>query len=394
MGTFAERIFGAKTGEFVHCEAQRVMIHDGNMPLVFDRLEKSELYDKNRITAVADHFCPPSTLERARYVKRLREFVRTKGISDYVEFKGICHQIMVEGRVRPGELVVGMDSHSTTYGALGAYGVGLGSSDTADVLETGSTWFKVPETIKVNIRKDATGTDLALELLRQVKYTCNYLSLEFTDHVGTNIETRFTICNMAAETGAKAAVFPTDKVTNEYLSMYDIYEKNEFTTDDSHCRRVVELEPNEPLLAVPHKPYKVNKAKDLEGTKIDQVVLGSCANGRYGDLKKAADVISNNKIHPEVRMLVIPSSQRILEEAVKEGVIGKMLSAGAVLLNPGCGPCAGIDKGLIAEGEVCLSTFNRNYRGRMGAGDVYIANAEICALSAVKGVLTVPEVME
>ncbi len=392
METLAEHIFGAPTGEFVRRKPDRVMIHDGNMPLVFERLENVELYDPRRITAVTDHFCPPSTVERAGYVKRLREFVKAKNITDHVEFKGICHQVMLEGRVRPGELVVGMDSHSTTYGALGAYGVGLGSTDTAEVLETGSTWFKAPETVKVNIRKKATGTDLALELLRQVKYSCNYRSIEFADHAENSMDTKTTVSNMAAETGAKAAVFPTDKITIEYLRRYGISEEMKFSTDDSVCSKVLDLEPTEPLVAVPHKPYSIKKAVKVQGRSIDQIVLGSCASGRYSDIKKAADVLNNKKVHPDVRMLVIPSSANILERAMRDGYIQTLLEAGAVLLNPSCGPCAGIDKGLLAEGEVCLSTFNRNYRGRMGPGEIYIANAEICALSAVKGVLTAPEV--
>ncbi len=392
METLAESIFGAPAGEFVRREPDRIMLHDGNMPLIFDRLENVELYDPTRITAVTDHFCPPSTIERAGYVKQLREFVKSKNIEDHVEFKGICHQIMLEGRARPGEFVIGIDSHSTTYGALGAYGVGLGSTDTAEVLETGSTWFKVPETVKVNILKNAPGTDLALDLLRQVKYICNYRSIEFVDHAENSMDTRATICNMAAETGAKAVVFPTDRITTEYLRKYGIREEMKFSTDESLCSTIIDIEPTESLVAVPHKPYSVRKAAKLKGTTIDQVVLGSCASGRYSDIKTAADVLKNKKIHPDVRMLVIPSSADILERAMRDGHIQTLLGAGAVLLNPSCGPCAGIDKGLLAQGEVCLSTFNRNYRGRMGPGDIYIANAEICALSAVEGLLTVPEV--
>ncbi len=391
METLAERIFGADTGEFVRRMVDRVMVHDGNMPLVFERLENEELYDPTRITAVTDHFCPPSTIERAGFVKQLREFVKSKNIKDYVEFKGICHQIMLEGRVKPGELVVGMDSHSTTYGALGAYGVGLGSTDTAEVLETGSTWFKVPETIKVNIRNNTSGTDLALDLLRQVKYSCNYRSIEFQDHSKNSMDTRATVCNMAAETGAKAAVFPTDEITAEYLHRYEISEIMNFSTDGSICSRVIDLEPKEPLVAVPHKPYSVKRASELQGTTVDQVVIGSCASGRYSDIKSAADTLKNKTIHPNIRMLVIPSSADILNRALKDGHIQTLLDAGAVLLNPSCGPCAGIDKGILAKGEVCLSTFNRNYRGRMGPGDIYIANAEICAQSAIEGVFTVPE---
>lgn len=391
MNTLAERIFKAETGEIVRREVDRVMLHDGNMPLIFERLEGTELYDTSRVTAVTDHFCPPSTIERSGFVKRFREFVKSKKIDDHIEFKGICHQMMLEGRVRPGELVVGIDSHSTTYGALGAYGVGLGSTDTAEVLETGGTWFMVPETVKVNIRKNAPGTDLALDLLRQVKYSCNYRSIEFRDHSKNDVDTRATICNMAAETGAKAAVFPTDEITTRYLERYGISGEMNFSSDGSVCERVIDVELSEPLVAVPHKPYSVKKATQVQGTTIDQVVLGSCASGRYSDIKSAAEALKNRSIHPDVRMLVIPSSVDILKRSLEDGYIQTMLEAGAVLLNPSCGPCAGIDKGIIADGEVCLSTFNRNYQGRMGPGDIYIANAEICALSAIEGVLTVPE---
>jgi len=391
MSTLPERILGGEEGEYVVAEVHRVMLHDGNAPLIFDDMEDEGIWDPDRVTSVVDHFCPPSTVERAGFVKKLREFVKDKGISDHVEFQGICHQLMCEGRSLPGEIVAGIDSHSTTYGAVGAFGVGFGASDTVEILKTGKTWFKVPETIKVDILKGGSGTDIALAMLREIEYHGNYRSLEFNDEAGLDMDARLTICNMAAETGAKAALFPPDECTSEYLSEFGIKQHRSYTTSDpERCVDVISISVDDPLAAVPHKPYNVKTVSSIEGKTIDQVFIGSCASGRISDLRDAVEVLKGRKVHPDIRLLVTPASNRILNEALKEDLIGPLIKAGAVILNPSCGPCPGIDKGLLAEGETCITTQNRNYPGRMGPGEVFIANSKVCAQSAIDGVISLP----
>ena len=386
--TVSERFFGGDEGEFVVKEIDRVMLHDGNAPLIFDDMEGEEIWEPNRVTSIVDHFCPPSTVERANFVKQLREFVDKKDIADHVEFEGICHQVMCEGRVLPGEIVAGIDSHSTTYGALGAFGIGFGSSDIVEILKEGRTWFKVPETIRVDILQGNNGTDIALSMLEKVRYGANYKTIEFDDKVELEMDDRLTVANMAAETGAKAAFFPPDNTTRKYLEKFDIQIGIELPlSEEERCVKRVEISVKEPLVAVPHKPYNVKSLSKVSGKTIDQVFIGSCASGRLSDLRDAVEVLENKKVHPDVRLLITPASKRIEQKALKEGLIEKLVNSGAVILNPSCGPCPGIDKGLLAEGETCITTQNRNYPGRMGGGDVYLANAKVCALSAVEGVI-------
>ncbi|MBS3816416.1 MAG: 3-isopropylmalate dehydratase/homoaconitate hydratase family large subunit [Candidatus Thermoplasmatota archaeon] len=388
MKTVSERFLGGEEGDYVFKEVDRVMLHDGNAPLLFDDMEGEDIWDPEKVTSVIDHFCPPSTVERANFVERLREFVEEKGIKDHVESGGICHQVMCEGRVLPGELVAGIDSHSTTYGALGAFGVGFGSSDTVEILKEGKTWFRVPETIRVEISEGEDGNDIALSMLEKIRYEANYKTIEFVDKVGLNMDDRLTIANMAAETGAKAAFFPPDEITRRYLQKFDIESDVEISlSEKERCVKEVNISVEEPLVAAPSKPYNVKTLSKVSGKSIDQVFIGSCASGRMSDLRDAAEVLESGKVHPDVRLLVTPASKRVQEKALKEGVIEKLVKAGAVMLNPSCGPCSGIDKGVLAEGETCISTQNRNYPGRMGKGEVYLANAEVCALSAVEGVI-------
>ncbi|MFO8109498.1 MAG: aconitase/3-isopropylmalate dehydratase large subunit family protein [Thermoplasmata archaeon] len=391
MTTISEKLFGGKEGEYVIREVDRVMLHDGNTPLIFDQMEIHEIWDPDRVTNVVDHFCPPSTVERAEFVKAHRRFVKEKGILDHVEGKGICHQIMCEGRVLPGELVAGIDSHSTMYGALGAFGIGFGASDIVEILKEGKTWFKVPEIIRVNILKGQIGTDIALAMLGKIGYDGNYKGVEFSDRAGINMDHRMTVANMAAETGAKFAFFPPDYITRTYLKEFHIYEQKDISlSEEERCVETVDISVDEPLVAVPHKPYNVKSVSEVCGKTIDQVFIGSCASGRLSDLRDAAEVLKGKKVHPDVRLLVTPASDRVLKTALKEGLISALVGAGAMVLNPSCGPCSGIDKGLMAEGETCITTQNRNYPGRMGKGDVYIANSTVCALSAIEGIIANP----
>ncbi|MFP3871543.1 MAG: 3-isopropylmalate dehydratase/homoaconitate hydratase family large subunit [Candidatus Natronoplasma sp.] len=388
MTTVSERFFGGEEGEYVVREVDRVMLHDGNAPLIFDDMEGEEIWDPDKVTSVVDHFCPPSTVERANFVKQLREFVDEKGIMDHVEFQGICHQVMCEGRALPGELVAGIDSHSTTYGALGSFGIGFGSSDTVEILKRGKTWFRVPETVRVEISEGKDGTDIALSMLKKIRYDANYKTIEFVDKVGLDMDDRLTIANMAAESGAKVAFFPPDEITRRYLENFGMKSDVDIPlTEEEQCVERVDISVKEPLVAVPHKPYNVKTLSKVSGKSIDQIFIGSCASGRLSDLRKTAEILEDEKVHPDVRLLVTPASKRIHEKALKEGIIETLVKAGAVMLNPSCGPCPGIDKGLLAEGETCITTQNRNYPGRMGEGEVYLAGAEVCALSALEGVI-------
>lgn len=393
MTTLSERFLGGHEGEYVVKEVDRVMLHDGNAPLIFDDMEGEDIWDPKKITTVVDHFCPPSTVERSNFVQGLREFVDKKEITDHVEFKGICHQIMCEGRISPGDLVVGIDSHSTTYGALGSFGIGLGSSDTVEILKKGKTWFKVPETIQIEISGGENGTNIALSMLEKIRYDANYKTIEFVDHVGLNMDHRLTIANMAAETGAKAAFFPPDRITRRFLQKFNIKSNKGISlSEKEHCVENVNISVEKTLVAVPPKPYNVKPLSEVSGRSIDQVFIGSCASGRLSDLRDAAELLEGEKIYPDVRLLVSPASKYILERALKEGLIKELVHAGAVILNPSCGPCPGIDKGLLVEGETCIATQNRNYPGRMGEGEVYLANAKVCALSALEG--KIPEDIE
>ncbi len=389
MTTIPEKMLEGEEGEYVTRSVDRVMIHDGNAPLIFDDMEDEKIWDPEKVTTVVDHFCPPSTEERADFVKRFRDFVKEKGIKDHAESEGICHQVMCEGRVKPGEIVAGIDSHSTMYGALGAFGVGFGASDTVEILKKGEIWLKVPETIKVEIEDGEDHTDIALAILDELKYEGNYRFLEFVDKTGIKMDGRMTICNMAAETGAKSAVFPPDELTREYLRRFDMSSSFSFPgyDEDDHSENI-NISIEEPLLAKPHRPYNVDKVYSEEGKTIDQVFLGSCASGRLSDLKTAVEVLEGKKVHEDVRFLVTPASKLVMTQALEKGFIQKLVDAGAVILNPSCGPCPGIDKGLMAKGERCLTTQNRNYPGRMGGGDIFIANAEVCARSALNGFIT------
>ncbi len=389
MKTISERLLGGEEGEYVVSEVDRVMLHDGNAPLIFHEMDKEDIWDPSLVTGVVDHFCPPSTVERAGFVKRFKEFVKEKKITDLVDNKGICHQIMCEGRALPGELIAGIDSHSTMYGALGALGIGFGASDIIEILKEGKTWFKVPKTIRVNVEKGEDGTDVALSMLGQIGYDANYRTIEFCDRTGLDMDSRMTVANMAAETGAKAAFFPPDEITRSYLDEFNISSSISIPlSDEERCVRTVNVEVEEPLVALPHKPYNVDPLSKVSGKTVDQVFIGSCASGRLSDLREAAAVLKGKKVHPDVRLLITPASNRVLDQGLKEGLVERLVKAGAVILNPSCGPCPGIDKGLMAEEEVCITTQNRNYPGRMGAGDIYIANARVCALSAVTGVIT------
>jgi methanogen homoaconitase large subunit len=408
--TLVEKILSSKIqksiepGEVIEVEVDRVMVHDGNAPLFFRYFsEDDSIFGPERVVVITDHFCPPSSEERSEMVAELRRFIKKFAIHHYYEFEGICHQIMPEeGFVVPGSIVIGIDSHSTLYGALGAFATGMGSTDIAYILKTGKTWLKVPSTIKVNItgerKGNILGTDIALKVLDILGENKGiYKALQFCGRGVKNLsmDSRMTLSNFSHETGAKVGIFPVDDLALNYL-----YERARYSYDilrvdkDAVYEDTIDIELSdlEPLIALPHSQANVEPVTDCEGKAIHQAFIGSCANGRMEDLRAAAKILDGRKIHEDVRMLIIPSSNRIFKGALKEGLIEKFIRAGAVICNPSCGPCAGIDKGILGTGDVCISTSNRNFKGRMGSqsSEIYLASAATVAASALRGEITAP----
>ncbi|UCF07276.1 MAG: 3-isopropylmalate dehydratase large subunit [Thermoplasmata archaeon] len=408
--TLAEKILSHKVdrsvgpGEVIEVEADLVMVHDGNAPLLFDYFTDGDaIVNPDRVVFIADHFSPPSTGEQAVMVDQMRSFIKDFGIHQYHEFSGICHQLLVEeGYVVPGTVVIGIDSHATTYGAVGAFATGMGAADTAYILKTGKTWLKVPSTIQVNLTGDVKdkilGTDIALTLLGMLgEDGAVYKALQFAGSGLGNMsmDARMSVANFAHETGAKVGIFPVDDTTDNFLhsrarTEYDMYRADAKANYENKLE--ISLPYIEPKIALPHSPANVKAVEEVEGETIDQAFLGSCASGRLEDLRAAAHILRNNKIHDDVRMLVIPASNRVYNQALEEGLIEAFSHAGAVVCNPGCGPCAGIDKGILGEGERCISTSNRNFRGRMGSfsSEIYLASAATVAASALEGEISAP----
>jgi 3-isopropylmalate/(R)-2-methylmalate dehydratase large subunit len=336
----------------------------------------------------------------------LREFAKEQGIIFYDVGKGIAHQIMVEKHVKPGMLIVGADSHTCTYGALGAFATGIGSTDMGCVLALGKLWFKVPETIRFEVKgkldKYVCGKDIILKLIGMVSAKgATYKACEFGGEVieKLGMSDRLTICNMAVEMGGKTGIIEPDDVTFGYLKElgieFDKEECKELRSDeDANYERVVELDVTgmSPQVAKPHRVDNVVDVEEVEGTKVDQVFIGSCTNGRFEDLKIASEILEGEKVAKGVRLIVIPASKREYIRALKAGIIDKLVEAGAIVEFPCCGPCMGGNIGLIASGEVSLSTSNRNFIGRQGSpkGQIYLCSPATAAASAIYGEITDP----
>ena len=398
----------AAPGDVVVARIDRALIHDSLGILTvnaFKELPVVKVWDPDRITVVFDHKVPATNPMVADSQATVRRFVRDQGIGSFYDVGrgGICHQVLhEEGHVKAGELIVGTDSHTTTHGALGAFAAGIGSTEMAGVFATGELWFRVPET--VSIRLDGAlgaavmGKDVILHLLGLLgTKSCTYKAVEFKGTVvdGMSVADRLTMCNMAAEMGAKNAIIEPDGKTLRYLNERvqgkvptlrrnpDAVYAEEYTID---CSSI------EPLVAAPSSPGNVKPVSEVEGVEIDQAFLGSCTNGRIEDLRAAASILRGRRVSDRVRLIVIPASQRILSQAAKEGLLEVFLKAGASVNAPSCGPCTGADKGILGSGEVCVSSTNRNFVGRMGdpASMVYLANPYTVAASAVTGRLTDP----
>lgn len=398
-----------KAGQIVECKVDAILMNDITFPPALKEFKKigKPVFDKERIYLVPDHFTPNKDIKSAEQSKIMRDFVRAEGITHYFEVgrMGIEHVLLPEeGLVAPGDMIIGADSHTCTYGALGAFATGVGSTDAGVAMARGKTWFKVPETIKVVLDgkpgKWVTGKDIVLELIGRIGVDgARYKAIEYH---GTAIQymsmtDRLTICNMAIEAGGKCGVFPYDEITEAYVTGRV---KRDFTPitadpDAEYCEEVhIDVSKLQPVVAFPHLPSNTHYITDVkEPIAIDQVVIGSCTNGRFEDLQAAASILKDRKVADFVRCIVVPGSQTVYDEAMKAGLIDTFIKAGCAVSTPTCGPCLGGYMGIMAAGERTVSTTNRNFRGRMGHVDseVYLASPYVAAASAVMGRLAGPE---
>ncbi|MGC7102118.1 3-isopropylmalate dehydratase large subunit [Amycolatopsis lurida] len=377
--------------------------HDATIGLLMDRFERLGLsiWDPSRVLFANDHFSPPATVERAEISARFLDFSRRHRVEHLMVDRGICHQLLVEHRLcRPGSLIVGADSHTIMAGGLGACATGLGSTDTLYALATGTTWMRAPESIKITFRgtlpADCNGRDIVLHLLGQLgEHGARYRSLEFHDHAEPRVpqDERFAIANMAVEMGAKFGVFVPDEITREYCLRRDGEPPATAVEPDPDADYERELEVDlsalRPMVARPWSPANVTPLDEVDRTPVTMAFLGSCASGRLADLRTAAEVVRGRKVHERVRFVVIPASAKVFNQALRQGYVETLAEAGAVFNQSSCGPCGGIDKGVLAPGDVCVSTSNRNFRGRMGHWDsaTYLASARTVSLAALDGYL-------
>ena len=387
------------------------MVNDIRGPIalaIFRQLADNGL-DKDKVVLVPDHFTPNKDIKSAENSKAIREFAKDQGLSWYFEQgkSGVEHAILPEaGVVAAGECIIGADSHTCTYGALGAFSTGVGTTDIATGMAMGELWFKVPSAIKFVLTgkpgRYVSGKDIIIHIIGKIGVDgALYKSMEFTGDGIRNLSMadRFTMANMAIEAGAKNGIFPVDEKTEEYLKEhtkkdYHVYEADE----DAEYESIVEIDLSEvrPTVAFPHLPGNaktIDEIEAMEPIKIDQVVIGSCTNGRMEDMRKAAAILQGHTVHPDVRVMVIPATQKIYKQCIREGLLEIFVDAGCAVNTPSCGPCMGGHMGVMAAGEKCVSTTNRNFVGRMGHVDslIYLASPEVAAASAIAGYIANPE---
>lgn len=414
--TIAEKILARHAGkervrpnDLINARVDLVLGNDVTAPVAikeFERIGVETVFDRDRIALVPDHFTPNKDIQSATQAKIMREFARKHNITYYFEVgrMGIEHALLPEeGLVLPGEVIIGADSHTCTYGALGAFATGVGSTDMAAAMALGETWFKVPATIKVEfkgrLRPWVSGKDLILYLIGKIGVDgALYRSLEFTGEIiaDLSMDSRLSMCNMAIEAGAKCGIIAPDEVTFEYVKKRAKREYEPvYADEDAEYEKVYTFNGSdiEPQVAFPHLPENTRGISEVGDIKIDQVVIGSCTNGRLEDLRTAASILKGKKVHRDVRLIIIPGTQEITRQALREGLLDIFLEADAVVSTPTCGPCLGGHMGILAEGERALSTTNRNFVGRMGhpRSEVYLSNPAVAAASAVAGKISSPE---
>ncbi|MBQ3124618.1 MAG: 3-isopropylmalate dehydratase large subunit [Clostridia bacterium] len=398
-----------KAGDLIMANLNLVLGNDITAPVAireFDKLGVDDVFDKKKVALVPDHFTPNKDIKSAEQAKVVRTFAHEFDIENYFEVGevGIEHALLPEkGLVVAGDVVIGADSHTCTYGALGAFSTGVGSTDMAAGMATGKAWFKVPEAIKFNLtgklNKYVSGKDLILHIIGMIGVDgALYKSMEFTgEGMHTlSMDDRFTVANMAIEAGAKNGVFEVDDLTREYMKEHSVREFVEFTADsDAEYSEVIDIDlatvPH--TVAFPHLPENARTPENWGDVAIDQVVIGSCTNGRLTDLEHAAEILKGKKVKKGIRAIVFPATQKIYLDALKNGTLSTLVEAGCVISAPTCGPCLGGHMGILAAGERCVSTTNRNFLGRMGhvESEVYLASPEVAAASAITGKITAPE---
>lgn len=396
-------------GQLIMADLDMVLGNDITTPVAvkeFRKIGLDKVFDKEKIAIVPDHFCPNKDIKSAEQVKFIREFAKGMEVSNFFEVgqMGIEHALLPEkGLVTAGDVVIGADSHTCTYGALGAFSTGVGSTDMASGMATGKAWFKIPEAIKFTLNnklsKNVSGKDLILHIIGMIGVDgALYKSMEF---VGEGIKTlsiddRFTIANMAIEAGAKNGIFPVDDITLEYIKEHSTkpYEVFEADEDAIYSKEIIiDLSKIKMTVSFPHLPDNTRTIDKVGNIKIDQSVIGSCTNGRIQDMREAAEVFKGRKVHPEVRCIIFPATQKIWKQAMNEGLFDIFIDAGAAISTPTCGPCLGGHMGILAKGERAISTTNRNFVGRMGhpESEVYLASPIVAAASAILGRIGSPD---
>lgn len=406
--TIAQKVFSRKAGrpvdvgQIVTVKPDRAMSHDNTAAIAkkFAQLGVKHVKYPDMHVIVLDHAVPAPNVDHAINHKEIREFVASQGIKHFFDVgNGICHQVMVEsGLVGPGMLAVGSDSHSTSYGSVGALGVAIGRSEMAVIMATSEMWFRVPESMRINLRgrlpESAASKDLILKIIGDISADgATYMSVEFhVENPGAlTMADRFTIANMAAEMGAKAGVFPLDETSKAFADAMGAggFPQDAIPDPDAEYARTLDYDLSgiEPMIALPHTVDNTARAVDVCGIKINQALLGTCTNGRLQDIRVAAATLRGKKIHPRVRMLIVPASRKVLLDAITAGYVHDLVEAGAMVLNPGCGPCLGAHQGILAPGERVISTSNRNFKGRMGSteAEIYLAGPRTVAASALAG---------
>lgn len=413
--TFAEKVLAKKSGneslvpgQIVTVKPNHLLMHDNAAPItskITQELDEYGVVDPNLPIIVLDHVIPASSEKTAINHQKIREFVDKFKIKNFFDIgTGICHQVVVEkGLGLPGKIVLGSDSHTCSYGAVGCFSTGIDRTEAAALILTGETWLKVPFSIKMTLKGElkppVSAKDLILHIIGDMRADgATYNSVEYHGDIGSlNIEERFTICNMGVEMGAKLSVFPVDDVAKKYFDSigvsHDSYETFWADPDANYMlEKEYDLSQVEPVVAFPHTVDNVKSISEAKGIPVNQCLVGTCTNGRLGDLEVAATILKGKKVHPTTRLLVLPASNTIYQEAIDKGIIKTFLEAQAVVLPSGCGPCLGAHLGVLAPGEKCISTANRNFKGRMGCVDaeIYLGSPATVAASALTGVISDP----
>ena len=412
--TIIEKIVSRNVGHDVHpgdivtVNVDRVMIHDIFIPFVAEKFEEmgfQKLWDPDKVVLIYDHLVPASQVDDTRHFHVGNAFAEKYGMKNVHRSDGICHQLMTEALyVKPGNIVFGTDSHTTTYGCVGAFSSGIGYTEMASILGTGTMWIKVPETIKVVVEgtlpSNVTSKDIILRLIGDLRADgATYQALEFSGDTIANmsVASRMTMSNMAIEAGAKCALFTPDEKTAEYCEI-ELTERETSLKGDADARYIRELHYNAedfvPVLACPSQVDNIHPVSEWEGTPIDQVFIGSCTNGRLEDLQKAASILREKKVAPFVKLIVTPASRKIYEQALEDGTMAILAEAGAMITHPSCGLCCGRTGGILTDGERVVATNNRNFLGRMGTSkvEIFLASPATAAACAVAGKITVPQI--